>query len=156
MSFFLNIFRKKHIRPFWPTASLSKFCHFSCALKANRIYLLKSVSCNSALLSNPVHCLTSKYFWTIIIIYNSAGLWIAVPLSSFFQLALLGAGHKTAGLFQALLWFRGAGWACGLFFFLMGNESDMCLSQHLELVSHWFLLFPFILRTNCKLYETGG
>ena len=28
------------------------------------------------------------------------------------------------------------------------------LSQHLELVSHWFPLFPFILRTNCNLYGT--
>ena len=83
-------------------------------------------------------------------------MWIAVPLTSIFQLAFLGAGRKMAGLFQARLWFRGAGWACGLFFFLMGNESDMCLSQHLELVSHWFPLFPLILRTNWKLYETGG
>ena len=33
--FFLNIFRKKRLRPFWPTASLSKYGHFSCALKAS-------------------------------------------------------------------------------------------------------------------------
>ena len=39
MGFFLNIFRKKRIRPFWRSAALSTFCRFSCALKANRIYL---------------------------------------------------------------------------------------------------------------------
>ena len=121
MRFFLNIFRKKRIRPFWPTASLSKFCCFSCALKASPIYLLKTVSCNSALLSNPLRCFTWIYFWTIVIIYNPAGLWIAVPLSSIFQPVFLGAGHKTAGLLQDLFWFRGAVWAFGLFFFLSGD-----------------------------------
>ena len=30
----------------------------------------------------------------------------------------------------------------------------MCLSQHVELVSHWFPFFPCILRTNCNLYRT--
>ena len=72
--FFLNIFRKKGIRPFWSRASLSRFCRFSCALKAIRIYLLKSVSRISALLSNPLRCLPSIYLWTRVIIYNSAGL----------------------------------------------------------------------------------
>ena len=38
-------------RPFWPRASLSTFCRFSGAFKAIRIYLLISVSCSSALLS---------------------------------------------------------------------------------------------------------
>ena len=74
MRFFLNIFRKKRKRPFWPRASLSTFCRFSCAFKAIRIYLLKSVSCNSALLSKPLRCLRSIYLWTRVIIYNSAGL----------------------------------------------------------------------------------
>ena len=68
------IFRKKRIRPFWPRASLSTFCRFSSAFKAIRIYLLKSVSCNSALLSNPLRCLPSIYLWKRVIIYNSAGL----------------------------------------------------------------------------------
>ena len=86
MRFFLNIFRKKRIRPFCPRESLWRFCLFSCALKAIRIDLLKSVSRNSALLSNPLRCLPSIYLWTRVIIYNSAGLWIAVPLSSIFQL----------------------------------------------------------------------
>ena len=53
-AFFPNIFRKKRIRPIWPRASLSRFCRFSCALKAIRNSLLKSVYCNSALLSNPL------------------------------------------------------------------------------------------------------
>ena len=107
MRFFLNIFRKKRIRPFWPMASLSTFCWFSCAFKAIRIYLLKSVPCYSALLSNPLRFLPSIYLWKIVIIYNSAGLWIVVPLSSIFQVAFLGAGCKSAGLLQALFWFRG-------------------------------------------------
>ena len=58
-SFFPEYIQKKRIRPFGPRASLSTFCHFSCAFKAIRIYLLKSVSCNSALLSNPLRCLPS-------------------------------------------------------------------------------------------------
>ena len=106
MGFFLNIFRKKRISPFWPSASLSTFCLFSYALNAIPVYLLKSVSCNSAPLSSPLGSLTSIYFWTIAVIYNSAGLWITVPLSSFLQLAFLWAGRNTAGLLQALIWFR--------------------------------------------------
>ena len=109
MCFFLNIFRKKRIRPFWLRASLSTFCRFSCAFKAILIYLLKSVSCNSTLLSNPLRCPSSIYLWKRVIIYNSAGLWIAVPLNSIFQVAFLGAGCKSAGLLQDLFWFRWAG-----------------------------------------------
>ena len=60
--------------PWWAGASLSTFCRFSCAVKVIRIYFLKSVSCNSALLSNPLRCLPSIYLWTRVIIYNSAGL----------------------------------------------------------------------------------
>ena len=78
---------KKRIRPFWPSAPLSTFWSFSCALGAIRIYLLKSVSCNFPLLWNPLRCLPSIYFWTRVIIYNSAGLWIAVTVNSIFQLA---------------------------------------------------------------------
>ena len=113
MRFFLNIFWKKSIRPFWPRASLSTFCRFSCAFKVIQTYLLKSVSCNSALLSKPLRWLPSIYLWMRVIICNSAGLWIALPLSSFFQLAFLGAGRKSAGLLQALFWFHVPGWACG-------------------------------------------
>ena len=109
MRFSLNIFRKKRIRPFWPRASLSTIFRFSCAFKAIRIYFLKSVSCNSALVSNTLRCLPSIYLWTRVIIYNSAGLWIAVPLSSIFQVAFLWAGCKRAGLLQDLFWFRWAG-----------------------------------------------
>ena len=87
--FFLNIF-PEYIY-FWPTASLEKFCLFSCALKASPLYPLKSVSCNSALLSNPFCFLISIYFWTIVIIYSLASLWIAVPLSSIFQLRFSGS-----------------------------------------------------------------
>ena len=103
--------QEKRIRLSWPTASLGNFFRFSCALKASPIYVLKTVSCNSALLSNPFHFLTSIYIWTTVIIYNPASVWTAVPLSSIFQLAFLGAGPKTAGLLQALFWFQGAGWA---------------------------------------------
>ena len=103
MRFFLNIFRKKRIRPFWPSASLSTFCLFSYAFRAIPVYPLQSFSWNSAPLSSPLRRLTSIYFWRIAVIYNSAGLWITVPLSSFLQLAFLWAGHKTAGLLQALI-----------------------------------------------------
>ncbi len=103
MRFFL---RKKRIRPFWPRASLSTFCLFSYALNAIPVYPLKSFSCNSAPLTSRLRSLPSIYFWTIAVIYNSAGLWITVPLSSFLQLAILWAGRKPAGLLQALIWFR--------------------------------------------------
>ena len=107
MRFFLNIFRKKRIRPFWPTASLSKYCRFSCALKASPIYLWKTVSCNSEFLSHSLRCVTSIYFWTIVIIYNPAALWFAVPWAPFFNSFFSEAGRKTAGLLQVLFWFRG-------------------------------------------------
>ena len=45
------------------------------------------------------------YFWTITVIYNSAGLWIRVSLSYFLQLTFLWAGHNTAWLLQALVCF---------------------------------------------------
>ena len=85
----------------WPKrASLSRFCRFSCALKAIRIYLLNTVSCISVLLSNPLRCLPSIYLWTRVIIYNSAGLWIAVPLSSIFQLAYWKLAAKAQDCFR--------------------------------------------------------
>ena len=50
---------------FW----ICSFCRFSCAFKSIRIYLLKSVSCNCALLSNPLRCLPSKYLWPRVTFY---------------------------------------------------------------------------------------
>ena len=73
-AFFPEYIQEKTHTPFWPTASLSRFCRFSCALKAIQIYLRKSVSCNSDLLSNPLRCLPSIYLWTRVIIFNPAGL----------------------------------------------------------------------------------
>ena len=125
MRFFLNIFRKKCMRPFWPTASLSTLCRISCALKASPIYLLKIVSCNSALLSNPLPGLTSIYVWTIVIIYNPAGLWIAVPLSSIFQLAFLELATKPQEYFRPHSGFRGQAEP------LVNSSSDWQLESHL-------------------------
>ena len=113
MRFFLNIFRIKRKRPFWPTASLSKYCRFSCALKASPIYLLKTVSCNSEFLSHSLRCLTSIYFWTIIIIYNPAGLWFAVPLSSIFKLTLLGSWPQNRRTASGPILVPWSGWAFG-------------------------------------------
>ena len=88
MRFLLNIFRRKRIRTFCPSASLSKSCPSSCALKAIQTYLLKSVSCYSASLSSPPRCLPSTDFWTIVVLYYSASLWNAVPLSSIYQFVI--------------------------------------------------------------------
>ena len=72
--FFPEYIQEKTHTPFWPRASLFTICRFSCAFKEIRIYLLKSVSCNSELLSSPLRCLPSIYLWTRVITYNSAGL----------------------------------------------------------------------------------
>ena len=68
--------------------------------KASIIELLQSVSYNSDLLSNPLRWLTSIYFWTRVIIYNPAALWIAVPLSSIFQLAFWDLAAKQQDCFR--------------------------------------------------------
>ena len=108
-AFFCEYIHVKCIRPFWPTTSLKKFCPFPCAFEVRPISLLKSRSQNSALLSSPFWSVTSRHFSTLGIFYNPAGLRIAVPLRSTFQLVSLGTCHKTAGLLQALFQFRGQG-----------------------------------------------
>ena len=108
-AFFPEYIQEKTHLPFLANCIIVDIVPLSCALKTNPIYLLKTVSCNSLLLSNPFRCPTSIYFWMIVFINNPAGLWIAVTLRSIFQLAFLAAGRKTAGLLQALFWFRGAG-----------------------------------------------
>ena len=73
-AFFPEYIQEKTHTPFLAKGIIVHGCRFSCAFKAIRIYLLKSVSCNSALLSNPLRCLPSIYLWTRVIIYNSASL----------------------------------------------------------------------------------
>ena len=109
MRFLLNIFRRKRICPISTSASLLKMWRFSCVLKAFQIYLLKSFSCNSASLSSPPRGLPSTDFWKRVVLYNSAGLWIAVSVNSIFKLVFLWADHKSTILLQDLYRFRGVG-----------------------------------------------
>ena len=105
-AFFPEYIQEKTHTPFLAKCIIVDVLPLSYAFHAIPVYLLKSVSCNSAPLSSALGSLTSIYFWTIAVIYNSAGLWMTVPLSSFLQLSLLWAGRNTAGLLQAVVWFR--------------------------------------------------
>ena len=105
-AFFPEYIQEKTHTPFLAKCIIVDVLPLFLCFQGNSSLPLQSFSWNSAPLSSPLRRLTSIYFWRIAVIYNSAVLWSTVPLSSFLQLAFLWAGHKTAGLLQALICFR--------------------------------------------------
>ena len=72
-----------------------------------------------------------------------------------FSTCVYGNWPQSSGISSSPILFPWATLAFGQFVFLIGNKSDMCLSEHLGLVSHCSSSFCFILWTNSKLSATG-
>ena len=105
-AFFLNIFRKKAYALFGQGYCWRSSAPFQVLSRRDQSPF-EIPFWQFCLVSSPFLWLTSRHFSTLRIFYNPTWLWIAVPLSSIFQLVSFGTGHKTAGLLQALYRFRG-------------------------------------------------
>ena len=117
---FPEYIQEKRIRPLWPMTSLKKFCPCPCAFEARQNALLKSRSHNSALLSSSFSWLTSRHFSMLGIIFNPAGLWIAVPEPQF-SICFFGIWPQNSRIASRPILVPRASWAFGQFLFLIGN-----------------------------------